>query len=245
MVFTSVTSSNTSSPKQILRCPHTSIKPRRTDYQMEDESHTMRVISQNSLGGQQTIVDERNLDYDRLSEAAMVEADEDDCSDEIMNQDFPVAHVPDSESRSSEGGSSLSSEEDVMNLEDMTRPPDNPPTSILRPYSSRMNRSDSRGSNDSSSGSVKNSLNGGYWGWFEDVHGGELHSSDTATRRDSNYMRKKIALLQRFGNHSSNNRSNLIPPSAKGEFSQRFLLKITLLKFAVRLPWSSLSSSPL
>ena len=188
---------------------------------MDQESYTKRIISENSLSGHQSVDEARNLDSYRLSEAAMVEADDDDCSDEIMKQDFLVAHVPDSGSRSSAAGSSLSGEDEAMYIEELTRPLDKPPTSILRRHSNRMNRSDSRGSNDSSSGSVRNSLNGGNWGWFEDLHGGELHSADTM-KNDWNNKRKKVGLLQRFGNHSFKNRSNVTPPSENGEFFSVF-----------------------
>jgi len=170
---------------------------------MDGQKSMNRVISENSLVGYQITREARNLD----STAAMVEVDDDDdyCSDNNMEEYTPLANIANAASRTSTAASSLSGDEDVIKM-DVSIPLDTPPQSLLRRHADRMNRSDSRASDTSSSGSVRNSVSGN-WGWFEDVHGGEA-ASGSNKNADFNKRLKKA---------TGNLLTNVVPSSAGAE----------------------------
>jgi hypothetical protein len=172
------------------------------------------VISESSCGIDDQPAEGEARNIDSINQFSTSVSVEDDYGDDSMEEDSPLANIPNSISRTSTAGSSLSGEEDAIPM-DETTPFDTPPNSPLDIISERMNRSDSRSSHDSS---VRNSLNGGNWGWFEDVHsGGDVMSGD-AKKKASN-KRKNNGLMPEFGFRLINIMGNVtgVPSSSEGE----------------------------
>lgn len=141
---------------------------------------------------------------------------EDDYGGDNIEDVAPLANIPNSVSQTSTAGSSLSGEEDDIPMEETTTL-DTPPNSILKTISKRMNRSDSKSSHDSS---MRNSLNGGNWGWFEDVHsGGDVMSGDQKTKGSN--KRKNNGLMPEFGVRITNIIDNIkgVHSTSEGEWT--------------------------